>query len=79
MIFALSRVAAFLRQHQQPMYRNAPLVLPLIWRGSGTASSSLAPVANFNIRDLGFDPAVIEVQLFNRLLLAKVSHTAKQH
>lgn len=77
MISGLSRLALFLRQQQDPVYRNAPFLLPLIWRGSGKAASSIACVVGFNIRDLGFDPAEIAAQPLNRLLLAKVSHSSK--
>jgi len=77
MISGFSRVALFFREQQDPAYRNAPFLLPRIWRGSGTVPFSNGPVPGFNVRDLGFDPTVIAAQRFNQLLLAKVSHTRK--
>jgi len=65
----LRRAERFLREHQDPRYRNAPWILPRVWHGSG-GPLSREQLAQFNVKDMGFDPAAISQQPINRILLA---------
>jgi hypothetical protein len=73
----LRRVERFLREHQDPRYRNAPWILPRVWHGSG-GPLTREQLARFNVRDIGFDPAIVSQQPINRMLLATVRRAQKQ-
>ena len=75
----LCRIEQFLREHQDPRYRNAPWVLPRVWHGSGSGASDeeLARL-NLNVRDIGLDPAVISQQPINRMLRAMNRHAPQR-
>ena len=67
----LRKVDVWLRNHQDPRYRNASWILPRVWRGSGPGltEEDIARL-NLNVRDIGLDPAVVSRQPQNRMLLA---------
>lgn len=73
----LRKIERFLREHQDPRYRNAPWILPQrVWRGSGGPLTD-AQLAQINVKGMGFDPAVVSQQPINRALCAmnKYMHT----
>lgn len=64
----LRRIERFLREHQDPRYRNAPWILPQrAWRGSGGPLTD-EQMARINVRDMGFDPKVVANQPIHRML-----------
>jgi hypothetical protein len=73
----LRRSERFLREHQDPRYRNAPWILPRVWHGSG-GPLSREQLAQFNVKDMGFDPAAISQQPINRILLAMNEQHARK-
>ena len=73
----LRRAERFLREHQDPRYRNAPWILPRVWHGSG-GPLTREQLAQFNVKDMGFDPVVISQQPINRMLLAMARRAQKQ-
>lgn len=67
----LHKIDRFLREHQDPRYRNAPWILPQrAWRGGGNGPLTEEQLAQFNVKDVGFDPAIVSQQPINRMLLA---------
>ena len=74
----LRRAERFLRQHQDPRYRNAPWILPRVWHGSGSTNLTREDLARINVRDIGLDPAVISRQPINQMLLAMNRHAKAQ-
>ena len=66
----LLKMGRWLADHQDPRYRNAPFVLPTVWRGSGAAltDAELARL-NINVRDIGLDPVAVSRQPHNQALL----------
>lgn len=73
----LRRVEQFLREHQDPRYRNAPWILPRVWHGSGCPLTK-EQLASFNVKDMGFDPAIVSQQPINRMLLVMARHAQKR-
>lgn len=77
----LGKIRLFLREHQDPRYRNAPRILPKrAWRGIGGPLIA-EQLALFNVKDMGLDPAVVSQQPINRSLLAtarRAQRTAAQ-
>ena len=75
---ALRKLDRWLRDHQDPRYRNAPWILPRVWHGGGQGGLSADDLArlNFNVRDIGLDPNVVSQQPHHRMLarIAKRSH-----
>jgi len=74
----LRRVERFLRDHQDPRYRNLPWILPSVWHGSGGPLRK-EQLARFNVRDMGFDPVIVSQQPINRMLLAMAKGAQKAH
>lgn len=75
----LRKFGHFLRNLQDPRYRNAPFVLPNIWHGSGDGiSDEDLKNLNLNVRDIGLDPKVVSQQPHNRMLLA-IARGAQEH
>lgn len=72
----LRKIERFLREHQDPRYRHLPWILPDAWHGSGGPLTK-EQLARFNVRDMGFDPAVVSQQPINRMLLAMARHAQK--
>ncbi len=76
---ALRKLGLWLREHQDPRYRNAPWILPRAWHGSGSGLSAQDFARlNFNVCDIGLDPAVVSQQPHNKMLLALTRSVRKQ-
>jgi len=73
----LRRIERFLREHQDPHYRNAPWILPRAWHGSGSGHLTAEQLAQFNVRDMGLDPSVVANQPLNRALRAIARATSR--
>jgi len=63
------KLGRWLRDHQDPRYRNLPWVLPNAWHGHGSLSDEDIARLNLNVRDIGLDPAVVSRQPHNQMLL----------
>ena len=74
----LRSVERFLREHQDPRYRNAPWILPRVWHGSGKRPLTKEELARFNVKDMGFSHAIVSQQPINRMLLVMARHAQKQ-
>ena len=66
----LRKLVRWLRDHQDPHYRNAPLVLPNAWHGHGNLSDEEITQLNLNVRDMGLDRETVSRQPHNRMLRA---------
>jgi hypothetical protein len=64
----LSRIERFLREHQDPRYRDAPWILPRVWHGSGRGHLTTEELARFNVKDIGLDPKIVANQRVHRML-----------
>lgn len=57
-----------LKSLQDPRYSSQPLVLPRAWHGSGHGGLTAQQLKNFNVRDIGLDPATVANQPHNKML-----------
>ena len=73
----LRRIERFLREHQDPRYRNLPWILPDAWHGSGGPLTK-EQLAQFNVKNMGFDATVVSQQPINRMMLA-IAKGAQKH
>lgn len=74
----LRRLGRWLNDHQDPHYRDVPLLLPRVWQGSRVSLTSASQLKSINLRGTGIDLTAVVQQPHNKMLLALARSGRKQ-